>query len=395
MTQKVDPKTMAELVELMGDKLVPFNQGDVQEVTVLSTSRDHILVDVAGLATGLIPDKELSATASRLKPGDTVRAYVMSLENDNGYVILSLKRAERERLWNMVEQRNTAGETIGVKIVQANKGGLVAEYGNMQGFIPVSQLSFKHYPRVDGDRSKIQRKLAELIGTTMDVKILSFDKVSNKIIFSEKAAGDAEVEQKALNYTVGQKVKGKITGIVDFGLFVNIGDIEGLVHISQASWQRINDLKDHFQVGQEVDTEVVSVDGGRISLSIKKLLPDPWQIEAKNLAVGDKVKGEVTKVTPYGAFVKITENLEGLFHVSQMGESKKPQELVEEGKTYDFEVISIEIELRKISLKLAEVASDAKPAKKAKAVKEPKAEKVNPPAGGKVAKKTKEPKAKK
>jgi len=152
---------MAELVELMGDKLVPFNQGDVLDVTVLSTSRDHILVDVAGLATGLIPDKELSATASRLKAGDTVRAYVMSLENDNGYVILSLKRAERERLWNMVEQRNTAGETIAVKIVQANKGGLVAEYGNMQGFIPVSQLSFKHYPRVDGDRSKIQRKLAE------------------------------------------------------------------------------------------------------------------------------------------------------------------------------------------------------------------------------------------
>jgi small subunit ribosomal protein S1 len=264
----------------------------------------------------------------------------------------------------MVEQRNTAGEIITVKIVQANKGGLVAEYGNMQGFIPVSQLSFKHYPRVDGDRSKIQKKLAELIGKTMDVKILSFDKVTNKIIFSEKAAGDAEVEQKALNYTVGQKVKGKVTGIVDFGLFVNIGDIEGLVHISQASWQRINNLKDHFQVGQEVDAEVVSVDGGRISLSIKKLLPDPWQIEAKNLAVGDKVKGEVTKVTPYGAFVKLTENLEGLFHVSQMAHSDvlkagevsevKPQEVVEEGKTYDFEIVSIELELRKISLKLAE-----------------------------------------
>jgi len=134
----------------------------------------------------------------------------------------------------------------------------------------------------------------------MDVKILSFDKVSNKIIFSEKAAGDAEVEQKALNYTVGQKVKGKITGIVDFGLFVNIGDIEGLVHISQASWQRINDLKDHFQVGQEVDAEVVSVDGGRISLSIKKLLPDHGRSKPRTWLLVTRLKVKLLRLPHTG-----------------------------------------------------------------------------------------------
>ncbi len=349
-----EPVTMAELVELLGDKLVPFTQGDVVDVTVLSTSKDHFLVDVAGVASGIIPEKEFSVSAARIKPGDVVRAFVMSAENDNGYAILSLKRAEKERLWNMLEARNTDGEIIQVKIVQANKGGLVAEYGNMQGFIPVSQLSFKHYPRVEGDRSKIQEKLTELIGETIPVKVISYDKPNNKIIFSEKAAGDADLEAKALTYTVGDKVKGKITGIVDFGLFVNLGDIEGLIHISQVSWSRINNLKDHFKVGQEVEAEIVNVDGGRVSLSLKKLAADPWQDEVKTLKVGGKIEGEVTKVTPYGAFVRLSDNLEGLFHVSQMGEGAKPEETVAENQKYQFEIISIEPELRKISLKLAD-----------------------------------------
>jgi small subunit ribosomal protein S1 len=354
MSTTTNPRTMAELVELMGDKLVPFVQGDVLDVTVLSTSKESIMVDVAGVATGIIPEKEFSAQAAKLKAGDTVRAYILNAENDNGYAIMSLKRAEKERLWSMLEQRNTAGEIITVKVIQANKGGLVAEYGNMQGFIPVSQLSFKHYPRVDGDRSKIQQKLSELIGQSIPVKIISYDKPTNKIVFSEKAAGDADLEEKAKDYQVGQKVTGKITGIVDFGLFVNIGELEGLIHISQVSWQRINNLKDHFHVGQEIEAEIVNVDGGRVSLSIKKLQPDPWQIEVKTLEVGGKVEGEVTRVTPYGAFVKLSESLEGLFHVSQMGEGRKPEEIVQEGKSYTFEVISIEPELRKISLKLAD-----------------------------------------
>ncbi|HUD20518.1 MAG TPA: S1 RNA-binding domain-containing protein [Candidatus Saccharimonadales bacterium] len=384
------PTTMEELVEALGDKLVPFTQGDVVDVTVISTSKDSIMVDVSGVATGIIPEKEFSATASKIKTGDTIRAFVMSSENSNGYVILSLKRAEKERLWNMLEQRNTTGEVISVKIVQANKGGLVAEYGNMQGFIPVSQLSFKNYPRVEGDRSKIQEKLSELIGQSIVVKIISYDKASNKIVFSEKAAGDVEAEEKASHYQVGQKVKGKITGIVDFGLFVDIGEIEGLIHISQVSWQRINNLKDHFQVGQEIEAEVVSVEGGRISLSIKKLQSDPWQLEVKTLGVGDKVEGEVTKVTPYGAFVRLTDSLEGLFHVSQMPEQTPVEQAVKENQKYLFEVVSIEPELRKISLRLAntkvetkkksssedssasevltkEAAKDEKPAAKAKA----------------------------
>lgn len=347
------PKTMEDLVELLGDKLVPFSEGEVIDVTVLSTSREHIMVDVAGLATGIIPEKEFSADAAKVKIGDVVRAYVVSTENDNGYVILSFKKAEKEKLWNMLEQRNTAGEVIPVKIVQANKGGVVAEYGNMQGFIPVSQLSAKHYPRVNGDKSRIKQKLEELIGHSIEVKIISYDKASNKIVFSEKAAGDADMQEKAGEFEVGQRVNGKVTGIVDFGLFVDIGGLEALVHISQVSWQRINNLKDHFKVGQEIEAEVVNVDGGRVSLSMKKLQPDPWQAEVKDMAVGNKVKGEITKVTPYGAFVKLSENLEGLFHVSQMPEGQKPEEVAEEGKTYSFEIVSIEPELRKISLKLS------------------------------------------
>ncbi len=347
------PKTMDELVELLGDKLVPFTEGEVIDVTVVLTTKDQIMVDVAGLATGIIPEKELSADAARFKIGDVIRAYVLSTENDNGYVILSLKKAEKEKLWGMLEQRNSDGEAISVKIVQANKGGLVAQYGDMQGFIPVSQLSAKHYPRVNGDRSQIQTKLTELIGQTIDVKIISYDKPTNKIVFSEKAAGDADLEQIAQEFEVGQHVSGKITGIVDFGLFVDIGGLEALVHISQVSWQRIGNLREHFTVGDKVEAEVVSVDGGRVSLSMKKLQPDPWQSEIKSVNVGDKVDGLITRVTPYGAFVKLSDNLEGLFHVSQMPEGQHPDKTVKEGQTYPFEVISIEPELRKISLKLA------------------------------------------
>lgn len=348
-----EPKTMAELVELMGDKLIPFTQGDIVEVTVLSTSKDSIMVDVAGLATGIIPEKEFSPTTVKVEPGNKIQAYVVSTENDNGYVILSLKKAERERIWNMLEQRNNEGEIITVKIVQANKGGLVAEYNNMQGFIPVSQLSAKNYPRVGGDKLKIKKKLSELIGTALPVKIISYDKVAKKIIFSEKAVVDSDLEEKAQKFEIGQRVKGKVTGVVDFGLFVDIGELEGLVHISQVSWQRINNLKDHFKPGDEIEAEVVNIDAGRVSLSIKKLLPDPWQTEVKTLDVGSKASGLITQVTPYGAFVKLSDNLEGLFHVSQMA-GQKPEELVNENQTYQFEIISIEPELRKISLKLVE-----------------------------------------
>lgn len=344
---------MTELVELMGDKLIPFNEGEVIETTVLSASKEKILVDVAGIALGIIPEKEFSTQAGNLKTGDKVQTYVLSTQNDNGYIILSLKRAEKERLWNILEQRNHEGEIITVKIIQANKGGLVADYNDTQGFIPVSQLSAKHYPRVGGDKFAIKKKLSELIGRPIEVKIISYDKATKKLIFSEKEAVDSDMQEKAKQFEIGQKVKGKVTGIVDFGLFVDIGDLEGLVHISQVSWQRVSNLKEHFKIGEEIEAEIINNEAGRVSLSIKKLLPDPWQSEIKTLSVGSKVEGLVAQVTPYGAFVRLSENLEGLFHVSQM-DGKKPEEVVEEGKSYNFEVVSIEPELRKISLKLAD-----------------------------------------
>ncbi len=355
-TNTKTPQTMSELVDQMGDALVPFAQGDLVEVSVISVSKDKITVDVAGLATGIIPEKEFSADSADIKVGDKTQAYILSTQNEKGYIILSLKKAEKEKIWSLLEQRNNQSEIIAVKIIGANRGGLVAEYGNMQGFIPVSQLSVKHYPRVDGDKHKIQQRLSELIGKSITVKIISYDKKAGKIIFSEKAAGDTDLEERAKTFEVGQKVKGKITGIVDFGLFVDIGELEGLIHISQVSWQRIDSLRNHFKVAQEIEAEVINVEGGRVSLSIKKLLADPWQTEVKDLSVGDKIKGEVTKVTPYGAFVKLSENLEGLVHVSQLqkeeGEANE-KEALKENTNYDFEIISIEPELRKISLKPA------------------------------------------
>ncbi|MEK7548651.1 MAG: S1 RNA-binding domain-containing protein [Patescibacteria group bacterium] len=350
--KKPEPQTMAELVEALGDQLIPFAQGDVVDVVVTAISRDSIIVDVGGIAAGIIPEKELSASLAKPSVGEALRAYIISAENDKGYVILSLRRAEKEKLWSMLESRNTNNEIVNVKVIQANRGGLVAQYNEMQGFIPVSQLSFRHYPRVGGDRFKIQQKLSELVGQTLPVKIISYDKLASKIVFSEKAAGDVDMAERAKQFKIGDRVTGKITGVVDFGLFVDLGEIEGLIHISQVAWQRISDLKEHFQVGQEIEAEVLNIDGDRVSLSIKKLLPDPWQVGVKDLEVGATITGRVTKVTPYGAFVRISDSLEGLYKPVVLVEGQPPELGVEEDQPYQFEVLSIEPELRKISLKL-------------------------------------------
>lgn len=186
-TSKKDPKNMDELVEQFEDSLVPFKQGDTIEVVVRSASSRKILADVAGLATGIIPEQEFSFDTSELKEGDKVNVFVLSAENDDGYVILSHKRANREALWQTLEDKSQSGEIMTVKVAGANRGGLLVEAGGIDGFIPVSQLNSQHYPRVQsGSSSEIARRLQEMVGQMLKVKVLSVDKNANKLIFSEK-----------------------------------------------------------------------------------------------------------------------------------------------------------------------------------------------------------------
>lgn len=350
MAKAATVATMEEIVTQAGTDLIPFRQGEVIEVTILQVSKQKIMVDVSGIALGFIPEREFSYEAHDFHPGDKALAYVLSTENDEGYVVLSLKRAEKEQTWRMLEEKTDSGDFISIKVVQANKGGLLVRFGDIEGFIPVSQLSSQTLGRI-ADRDRLTSRLNELVGQTLKVKAITTDKAANRLIFSEKAVTNIETESKIKALKPGDKVKGKITGIVDFGIFMDIGGIEGLVHISEVAWERIDDLKSRFNIGDEIEVQIIEIDGNRVSLSLKRLLPDPWAEAIKAYTVGQVVEGEVTRVTPFGAFVKFDPILDGLVRVSEIvDEGQNPTNVLEVGKSYSFKILSIDNAARQIGL---------------------------------------------
>lgn len=363
--KKVAKKTesMEQLIDELGDRLLPFAEGDTVDAVILAVGGNRIWVDVAGQSLGFIPEKEISSK-SGLKNGDSILATVVSMEDDEGNVVLSMKRADREKYWLTMESVFKTGEPTSIKISDANKGGLITDVGGIMGFLPVSQLAPAHYPRVTGgDKDEILNRLRKLIGTDLNVKVINCEREANKLIFSEKAVKAQEVKTKIDKFKVGDKVKGKITGIVDFGLFVSIDpEIEALVHISEISWTRVNDLHRLFKVGDEVETMIISVEDGRVSLSVKRLLPDPWVKAASKYKIGDIVDGEVTKITPFGAFVSLDDKIDGLVHISELSVERiiDPGQIVELGKSYKFKIISIEAENHRLGLSMKISKADEK-----------------------------------
>ncbi len=359
---KPKAESMASLIEEAGDTLLPYKEGEIVEAKVLSASRNKIWADVSGLSLGYVPEKEITLN-SDVKVGDTILAYVILLEDEDGNVVLSLKRADRERYWKDMEERYKTGQPVEITINEANKGGLISEIGGIPGFLPVSQLSPEHYPRVSGgDREEILSRLSKLIGEKIFVKVINCDKNGNKLIFSEKAVDAEKLASKIEKYKVGDIVEGKISGIVDFGMFVKIDPlVEGLVHISEVSWSRVADLNKLYKVGDSVKVMVIAVDEGRLSLSLKKLASDPWTKAAEHYKVGDSVKGEVTKITPFGAFVSLDEEIDGLVHVSELSDRHivDPGQVVDLGKEYSFKIISIEPDTHRLGLSLKAVGKEA------------------------------------
>lgn len=351
-------KTMDKLAQAAPDKLAPVCVGKIIECRILSISKHKVIVDVAGIALGLVPEREFSYDVDDLSVGDKVLAYILMSENQDGYVILSLKRADRERVWTTLTEKQQSGEPIKVKIATANRGGLLVEFGGVEGFIPISQLSTNHNGKLDSDESN-RGGLRSLVGTSIKAKVLTVDKPANKLILSEKAIGDERLEKLAEKVTVGTNLEGTVTGIVDFGLFVKVSvasdqeDMEGLVHISEVSWDRVDDLHSLFEVGQKVAVIVIDNQKGRLSFSIKRLTPDPWGAIEKKYQPGDKVKGQVTRVTPYGAFIKLDGSIDGLVHISELGEAiTDPKSVLKEGENYEFRIMSVDAPARKISLSM-------------------------------------------
>ncbi len=337
--------------------------GDVVEGAVIEKEGSKLYVDLGSFGTGIVFGREFYEAQDLIKPmqpGDSVSGKVVDLENENGYVELSLKEAGQDLAWDELLEKKKTAEIFNIKITDANKGGLVANIGGVSAFMPVSQLLANHYPRVEGgDKSKIYQELSKFIGEVFKVKVIDLDKRENKLIISEKSAQNDDMEKILEHFKVGDIVEGEISGIVDFGAFVKfkpdikevgIKEIEGLVHISELDWQLIDNPSDVVTIGDEVKAKIISVSGGKISLSIKALKKDPWIDVEKDYKVGDVVSGVVTKINPFGAFIKLDENIHGLCHISEFGNEVKMKEALEENKKYDFTIQSIKKEEHRMAL---------------------------------------------
>jgi len=350
-------QTMSDLLE-SGVEIKVLKPGDMVEGILISVGKSEVYVDLEGYGIGVVRGRELyddEATLNSLKPGDSIFVSVVEPENKEGIVELSLRQAGQERVWQTLKTKMESKEVVRTKILEANKGGLMVEVNNVMGFLPVSQLSLEHYPRVeDGDKNKILSILHSYVGQLFDVQIITADSAEEKLIVSEKAVFEKEVENKLGMLKIGQVVEGMVTGVVDFGAFVKFGELEGLVHISELAWQRIENPKDIVKVGQKVTAKIISIDKGRVSLSVKQLQQDPWLEAVKKYQIGQVVSGKVTKIMPFGVFVELDKDIQGLAHIMELSHEtvKNPEEFLKSGEEKEFKIISIEPAEHRLGLSL-------------------------------------------
>lgn len=340
--------------------------GDVVEGNVITVEKHEIWLDLGVFGTGLVVGREIEQTANGLQIGDVVSASVLEPEAPEGYAILSLKKVAKEKGWEVLEERFGNGDVFGIVPFDANKGGLLIEVEGIRGFLPVSQLSAENYPRVTGaDKDEILHRLNNLVGRTLMVRVLDLNRRDNKLIVSEKEAQREFTEGKLADLKVGDKVNGIVTGVVDFGIFVNVDGIEGLVHISEIAWDRVDNPSKYVKVGQEIKALVIAIDQDKLSLSIKQLIEDPWAKEIKSYKVDDMIDGKITRITPFGAFVQVTPTIEALVHISELADEHvaDPSNLVKVGETKKFRVIAIDSDQHKLSLSLKQKADSKKPTK--------------------------------
>lgn len=328
--------------------------GETVTGSVLSLRKHEVLIDLGPLGVGLVPRREVGFSRA-LAEGDEVTASVVDAELDNGYSLLSLRKAAKERGWEEVIAKQEAGESITISPYDANRGGLLVEFEGVRGFLPVSQLSAEHYPRVgSSDKDEILQRLNSLVGKDLIVRILDADRKANKLIFSEKEAVKEGLAERFEKLAIGDTVTGVVTGVVDFGVFVNVEGIEGLIHISEISWERVNNPNDYVKVGENVDAKIIAIDKDRLSLSMKQLTKDPWLDEVEKLTPGTEVDGTVTRITPFGAFVQLSPAVEALVHISELGsgEGADPEKVFTLNERKNFVVLEVDKDNRKISLSL-------------------------------------------
>jgi small subunit ribosomal protein S1 len=378
-----EPTTMEELLAETDGEIKSFKHGDVVEGTVVRIDKDEILVDIGAKSEGVVSNRELfgrnTETQQPLNVGDTVLVYVLQPESPEGHVVLSLRRAGLERKWRAMQEQFEAGAIIEAPVIDHNKGGLIVDCG-IRGFVPISQIvDFPRRPQNDQPRDaaqEIAEKLQPFVGRKLRLKILEVNRKANRLILSEKVALYEERREKRdelfSSLQVGQRVKGTVRSIAPFGVFIDLGGIDGLVHKSELSWNKVNNPEAGYRVGEEVEAEVIDInhERGRISLSIRRLQPDPWHSTVADFKVGDIIEGTVTKLVNFGAFVRVRDGLEGLIHISELSHQRvaHPGDVVHEGQLLKLRIISLESDRHRLglSLKQAEEAP-ARPAPEAMA----------------------------
>ncbi len=330
-----------------------FNDGDIVEGTVVKVDRDEVLLDIGYKTEGVIPSRELSIKhdvdpSEVVKVGDHVEALVLQKEDKEGRLILSKKRAQYERAWGTIEKIKEDDGVVRGSVIEVVKGGLILDIG-LRGFLPASLVEMRRV-----------RDLQPYVGRELEAKIIELDKNRNNVVLSRRAyleQTQSEVRSEFLNKLAkGQVRKGVVSSIVNFGAFVDLGGVDGLVHVSELSWKHIDHPSEVVEVGQEVEVEVLDVDldRERVSLSLKATQEDPWRQFARTHAIQQIVPGKVTKLVPFGAFVRVDDGIEGLVHISELAERhvEIPEQVVQVGSDVMVKVIDIDLERRRISLSL-------------------------------------------
>ncbi|HYM82636.1 MAG TPA: 30S ribosomal protein S1 [Candidatus Dormibacteraeota bacterium] len=365
--QGPEPTTMEELLAEQDADIRSFKHGDVVEGTVVRIDKDEILVDIGAKSEGVVSNRELfgrnTETQPQLAIGDTVLVYVLQPESPEGHAVLSLRRAGLERKWRAMQEQFEAGVIIEAPVIDHNKGGLIVDCG-IRGFVPISQIvDFPRRPQNDQPRDaaqEIAEKLQPYVGRKLRLKILEVNRKANRLILSEKVALYEERREKRdelfSSLQVGQRVTGNVRSIAPFGVFIDLGGIDGLVHKSELSWNKVNNPEAGYKVGDEVEAEVIDInhERGRISLSIRRLQPDPWHSTVADFKVGDVIDGTVTKLVNFGAFVRVRDGLEGLIHISELSHQRvaHPGDVVHEGQQLKLKIISLDSERHRLGLSL-------------------------------------------
>jgi len=325
------------------------------EGPVILIKKSSVYVDLSPFGTGVIYGREFinaKDVINKINLGDTIKAKIVDVENEDGYVELSLKEAKQALTWSEAEKAIKAKTIFSLEVRDANKGGLILDWQGTQGFLPASQLKADHYPRVlDSDKDKILKELKKLVGQHLSVMIISTLPKEGKLIFSEKDNNPEEKKEILSKYNVSDELECTVAGIVDFGVFLKLEDgLEGLVHISELDWGLVEDPRNMFKVGDKVKAKVIEIKDGKISLSIKALKENPWKEFEGKLKKGDIIKGVVIKYNKHGALVSIKEGVAGLVHNSTFTSEAKLREKLELGKNYNFQITLFEPKDQKMTL---------------------------------------------